>query len=185
MKSIAGFIISNYIRNIISNLPRSHRKLVIFEELSSFLNFERAELIVADYFARGRKYNVAVMAIIQQITDIPEALRNCILNNSSLGLFFRHENTKDVSALQEAFKLPDSTAQSLYTLPSPTKEDGSAFICWQTGDYSASINSARSIVSHEMLYVSGSSGDQYENRQKNLFKYDDVLEGIRIVKWSR
>ncbi len=184
LKSIAGFIISNYIKNIISSLPRSHRKIVIFEELSSFLNFEHAEGIVADYFARGRKYNVVVMAITQQITDIPEALRNCILNNTSIGLFFRQKNTGDVEVLQKAFNLPDSTTQSLQTLPSPTKETGSSFLCWQSGDQASSIHSARNIVSREMLYVAGSSGEQYEARQSNLAKYDDVLEGISIESRS-
>jgi len=181
LKALAGFIISNYIRNTITTMPRSKRKLCVFEELGKFLTIENAAEIVADFYERGRKYNCVVVAVVQQITKIqPESLRNSILGNSSIALCFRQEDTKNAETLQQAFKLPEATTLALTNLPSPTKETGSHFICWQSGDNGPAIHSACNIVSPEMLYVVDSSGKSYEKRQESLAKYEDVLEGISI-----
>jgi len=181
LKTISGFIVSNYIRNTITTMPRDRKKLVVFEELGKLLTIENADEIVADFYERGRKYNCVVLSVVQQITKIqPESLRNSILGNSSIALCFRQEDTANVEALQKAFKLPEATTLALTKLHAPTKETGSHFICWQAGDNGSVIHSARNIVSPEMLYVVDSSGENYEKRQKDLARYDDVLEGICI-----
>lgn len=180
LKEMAGFIVANSIRNTITRMDRSKTKLIVFEEVGSFLKFQSAENIVADYYQRGRKYNASVFSIIQQITDIPTKLRNTILSNSSLALLFRQEDANNAEELQRAYKLPDSTTLALSTLPKPTKENGAAFISWQSGDDAPVIHSARVIVTPEMLYTTASDGASHERRQVALKKYDNVIEGIQI-----
>jgi len=180
LKTMASFLIANSIRNTITRMDRSKTKLVVFEELGSFLKFKSAEEIVADYYQRGRKYNTSVFAIIQQITDIPEKLRNSILSNSSLALLFRQEDSNNTQELQKAFRLPDATTLALSTLPRPTKENGASFISWQSGDNAPVIHAGRVIITPEMLYTLASDGKSHEQRQVALRKYDDPIEGIRI-----
>lgn len=181
LKALAGFIVSNYIRNTITMMSRNKRKLVVFEELGKFLSIDNADEMVADFFERGRKYNCPVLAVVQQITKVkPESLRNSILGNSSIALCFRQEDRNNASALQQTFNLPESTTLALTKLHAPTKETGSHFLCWQSGGNDPVIHSACNIVSKEMLWVVDSSGDHYEEKQQALAKHDDVLEGIRI-----
>ena len=180
LKDMAGFLIANSIRNTITRMDRSKTKLVVFEELGSFLKFPNADEIVADYYQRGRKYNVSVFSIIQEITKIPEGLRSSILSNSSLALLFRQEDAENREELQKAFKLPDSTTLSLSTLPKPTKELGASFVAWQSGDDAPAIHFGRVIVSPEMFYILASDGESHEKRQVALRNYEDVIEGIQI-----
>jgi hypothetical protein len=179
LKALAALIVSNNIRNTISRMDRGKRKLVVFEELGRFLSFDNAENILADFCERGRKYFTCVIAVVQQITKIPEALRNSILGNCSFGMFFRQEDSNNAVALQKAFRLPESTTLSLMRLEKPSKESGAHFICWQSDEDGPIIHAGRNIVSPEMLYVADSSGAAYENRKKALAKYDDILEGIK------
>lgn len=181
LKALAGFIVSNYIRNTITLMPRSKRKLVVFEELGKFLTIDNADRIVADFYERGRKYNCTVLTVVQQITKIePLSLRNSILGNSSIALCFRQEDTENAETLQRAFKLPEATKLAMTNLHTPTREKGSQFIVWQADDNEPMIHSACNIVSKEMLWVIDSSGDHYEEKQQALAKHNDVLEGIKI-----
>ncbi|MDB4265130.1 TraG/TraD/VirD4 family protein [bacterium] len=180
LKQMAGFLIANSFRNTITRMDRSKTKLVVFEELGSFLKFPNAEEIVADYYQRGRKYNVSVFSIIQEITKIPETLRSSILSNSSLALLFRQEDTETAEELQRAFKLPDSTTLALSKLAKPTKEHGASFVSWQSGDDTPVIHMGRVIVSPEMFYILASDGESHEKRQVALRNYEDVIEGIQI-----
>ncbi len=179
LKELAALIVSSYIRNTITRMDRSKRKLVVFEELGRFLTFDNAEHIVADYYERGRKYNTCVLAVVQQITKIPETLRNSILGNSSFGMFFRSRTTTDAGTLQKSFQLPESTALSLMKLEKPSKKLGAHFICWQDGIDGSVIHHGRNIVSPEMLYVSDSGGENYEKRKKALARYYNVIDGIK------
>lgn len=179
LKQLAALVVSSYVRNTITRMDRSKRKLVVFEELGRFLTFDNAEHIVADYCERGRKYSTCVLTVIQQITKIPEALRNSILGNSSFGIFFRSKTTTEASTIQNSFQLPDSTALSLMKMDKPSKEHGAHFICWQDGIDGAVIHHGRNIVSPEMLYVSDSGGENYEKRKRALARYEDVIDGIK------
>lgn len=179
LKALAALIVSNNIRNTISRMDRGKPKLVLVEELGRFLSFDNAENIVADFYERGRKYSTCVLAVIQQVTKIPEALKNSILGNSSFGMFFRQGDSNNASALQKAFRLPESTTLSLMRLEKPSRESGAHFICWQSGADGPVIHEGRNVVSPEMLYVADSSGAAYEDRKKALAQYSDIIEGIK------
>jgi hypothetical protein len=179
LKGLAALIASNYIRNTITGMDREKTKLVLFEELGRFLSFDNAENIVADFYERGRKYSTCVLTVIQQITKIPEALKNSILGNSSFGMFFRQGDSNNADALQKAFRLPESTTLSLMRLEKPSRESGAHFICWQVGNDGSVIHAGRNVVSPEMLYIADSSGAGYEERKKALVQYSDIIEGIK------
>lgn len=184
LKEMAGFLIANSIRNTIARLDRSKTKLVVFEELGAFLEFPHAAEIVAGYYQRGRKLNVSVFSIIQEISAIPAQLRRTILSNVSLALLFRQEDGENAEELQKAFKLPDSTTLALSTLPKPTKEQGAAFVAWESGDDAPRINMGRAIVSPEMLYILASDGESHERRQRARHNYDDFLECVQAEAYK-
>lgn len=180
LKRLAGYIVSNFVRNKVTRMPRGTKKLIIVEELGSFLSFQDAEHIMSDLFERGRKYQACVLTIVQQLTRIPPDLQNCILNNASFGMFFRQGGSKNAQALQEGFKLPEATTLELTRLPRPTKKAGSSFICWQAGDESPFISHAYHIATPEMLYIAESSGENFEARTQALAGHANILESIRI-----
>lgn len=180
LKRLAAYLVSNFVRNKVTRMPRGTKKILIVEELGSFLSFQDAEHIMSDLFERGRKYQACVLTIVQQLTRIPEDLRNCIINNSSFGMFFRQGGSKNAQALQEGFNLPEATTLELTKLPRPTKEAGASFICWQAGDESPSISRAYHLATPEMLYIAESSGKNFEARAKALAAHANILEGIRI-----
>lgn len=185
LKRLAGFIVSNYVRNKITRMPRSAKKLIIFEELGNFLTYEDAKHIISDFYERGRKLQACILTIVQQLSRIPKTLQSCILNNASLGMFFRQEGLENAQAVQEGFRLPEATALELTRLPRPTRESGARFICWQIGHEGPVIHEAYNLATPEMLYIAESSGNHFEEREKTLANYDDVLEGIRIEARKR
>ncbi|MGB0371998.1 MAG: VirB4 family type IV secretion system protein [Opitutales bacterium] len=180
IKAVTAHIISNIIVSHLMRLPRDLPKRIIVEELGAFLDIEGAHAVIRNLYERMRKNNVWVCAVIQQISNLPNEIAASVLGNCSQAIILPQKYEADVRMLQKAFNLPDAAVQRLKSFGPPTKETGAPFLHMVSEGERVQVNTAYSIASPEMLYVSDSGGKHFEKREKALAQYDDILEGISI-----
>jgi len=181
LKAIASYVIASKVRDAMMLRPRRERKRVVIEEIGGFAGMQGGEEILKDFFERGRKYNIWTCAIIQQVSSLPEKLSRSILGNCRLGWFCRQSEERDLKALQSVFNLPDAALDIIRSFPEPSLEQGAPFLCYEDlGGGRKRLTPCFDLATPEMLYVSGSSGEHYDARQKALARYDDLIEGILI-----
>ncbi len=181
LKAIASYVIASKVRDAMMLRPRRERKRVVIEEIGGFAGMQGGEEILKDFFERGRKYNIWTCAIIQQVSSLPERLSRSILGNCRLGWFCRQSEERDLKALQSVFNLPDAALDIIRSFPEPNLEHGAPFLCYEDlGGGRKRLTPCFDLATPEMLYVSGSSGEHYDARQKALAKHDDIIEGVLI-----
>ncbi len=171
LRSVAAFLVTNYVRNEIMTRPRGERKRVILEELSSLLLNHGGERITRDFFERMRKYNAWILAIVQQYARLCESpVRHSIMSNIRSCYILKQSDREEVDQLGDALKLPEVTRQTILNFPEPTslKEPYSSFVYYETRDRYPLIAVGRHVASPEMLYMSASSGGHVEEREATL-----------------
>lgn len=178
LKAIVSHIISGRIRDEIIRRPRSQKKRVIIEELGGFLKLKGGERMVAEFYERMRKHNAWVVSVIQQVSSLPENMARSILGNTRMAFVFRQKEQRDLDALQRAFRVPATAVEAVRRFKEPNAEQGAPFLCWEGLGEHDRITLATNRATPEMLYVSGSGGDHFEERRAALSQYDDVLEGV-------
>lgn len=178
LQQVASYVIVEWVRSYIMELPRKLRKVAVFEELGAFLQIPGGKALLRDMMERMRKYNCAVLTTIQQVSLLPEDLATSILANSGQALLLAQKYEAEARALQHAFQLPEASVQNLLRFGAPTPEKGAPFLHCSFSDERRRVVTAYSIASPEMLYVSSTSGGAFEERAEVLAGYDDPLEGI-------
>jgi hypothetical protein len=73
LRAVAGFLITNELRNHIQGMPRGIRKQVIIEEMVSFLKVPNGAEIVVEYYQKMRKYSCQVTSVFQNYATLLEA----------------------------------------------------------------------------------------------------------------
>lgn len=177
LRNLAALVITNQIRNAILRLPRNQRKRVVFEELGSLLAIPGGAKIVREFFETMRKYNCWVVGVVQQLGILKECGAS-LLGNIRMAFLLKQSSIAEVEILADAFELPYSARETLLRFPEPSRERGAPFLIWKSGGSFPEIVIGYHIASREMLYVSSSSGEDFEKRKEALSKYDDMLDGI-------
>ena len=179
LRNLAGFILTNQVRNQIAfQRPRGERKRIIVEELGGFLEVKGGEKLVVQLFQQMRKHGCWVLGVCQQLSTLPKSLRDTVVGNCRQAFFFKQKYESDARVIQKSFQLPDVTVDALMNFPDPTPELGAPFIYWQNGSGANRITTGLNLVSPEMLYVASSNNKHFEAREKALANYDSVLDGI-------
>lgn len=181
-KAAAGFLLNNVVRHTIMTDPRSWRKRIIFEEAPRFFNVPGGEDIVAASYATYRKYSTWLVAVAQQLSQIPEKLRPVLIGNSQLKIIFRQQSSADLELLARELRLPAVTVEAIRNHPSPehlpASDRYSSCTCW-SGQADRSLNGTiRVYACPEMLYLASSDGDVHEERAKALKDWPKVMDGI-------
>jgi hypothetical protein len=179
LRSIAVLLVCNHVRNELMRRPRSERKRVVFEELSALLEIPEGERAIREYFDRGRKNGIWVIAVAQQISGRTESSAFVsILGNAGQVALFRQSSVNEVETIAKAFRLPDSARDTLLNLPSPTREKGAHFIHCSTENGRPIIRSGTNVCHPEMLVLSGSSGDQFERLNALIRAGGNLIEKL-------
>ncbi|MBK1884419.1 hypothetical protein JIN85_18525 [Luteolibacter pohnpeiensis] len=178
LKALVSYVISSKVRNEITKRPRSQKKRIVIEELGAFIKLKGGERMVRDFYERMRKNNAWVVSVCQQVSSLPESMARSILGNTRLAFLFRQKEQRDLDALQRAFHLPGNAIDAIRRFGEPTVEYGAPFLCWEGLNEHDRVTFATNRATPEMLYVSASSGEHFEQRAMALSKYEDVLEGV-------
>jgi hypothetical protein len=187
--AVAGFLITNDVRNYLMTMRRGARKRLILEELSAFLALENGPKIVRDYYERMRKYNCWVLSILQNFGRLHEqnpGVTGAILSNTQQVFLLKCNHQADLDLMGKAYAIPETTKQKVMRFPKPSgagPDVYSGFALVQLQDGRPKVTIGRNYAHAEMLYVSSSTGSIFEERSKQLRGEQDIVEAI--IKHSK
>jgi hypothetical protein len=176
LRSVAGFLITNHVRNHLMSMPRAVKKQMIMEELTALLEVPDAEKIVVDYYERMRKYGCQVISIFQKYTSLLEAhprVAKAIIGNSLTLMLLRNVDRTDLDGLSKFLAIPEVIKDKITSFPIPAEMKGSpeahAGFVWvrQTGER-PTFTVGRSYLSDEIMKITEASAESFETKRKAL-----------------
>jgi|GEM_PF-625952 len=182
--AVAGFLITNDVRNHIMTMPRGERKRLILEELSAFLSLDNGPKIVRDYYERMRKYNCWVLSILQNFGRIAEqspGVTGAIVSNCQQIFLLKSNSQSDLDLISKTYPIPEVTRNAVMSFPKPEGSgpdvyNGYAIVQLQEGRPKVTLG--RNYAHHELLYVSSSTGSVFEKRNRQLRSEPDIIDAI-------
>lgn len=182
--AVAGFLITNDVRNYIMTMRRGARKRLILEEFSHILALDNGPKMARDFWERMRKYNCWMLGILQNFARLYEqnpGVTGAILSNSDQVILLKSNNKKDLELVGQSYPIPDITKDAVMRFPIPSghgKEVFSGFGLVQIQDGRPKVTIGRNYAHDEMLYVSSSTGSVFEERSKQLKNEPDIVEAV-------
>jgi hypothetical protein len=180
---VAGFLITNYTRQHIVTMPRGLRKRNIYEEVARLLDIPGGEQIVRESYAQMRKFNCWNISIVQQYARFKESrIRSAVFGNSRQFFLMRQNDRADLDDMGLDIGLTDLTKQAILSYPLPDQQRGTerfaAFTYLHSDAQNPICGTTHNVASSEMLYVSGSSGAQFDERARQLRESDNIISAI-------
>jgi hypothetical protein len=179
LKAVVGFLISNHVRNHIQRMPRSVRKQVILEELTSVLGVPNGEKMVIDYAERMRKYQAQLIYVFQQWANILKAYPSAAtaMIGGCLALLLLRNNRSDLDAIGQFKPIPEVVKDRILSFPQPEAMRGRAdayagFVYVQLDGAEPRYTVGRNVISRELEAISSSSGDRFDEKRKEFRKTD-------------
>ena len=183
MKEAAMYLIANRLRQRVIMMPRARRKQFIFEEPSRYIEVGGVEQLFGEFYAQMGKFACHIMPVTQQYAQLSKsALRSVIFGNSKQFFLFKQNDRHDLDEQGDAIGLPDSARAAVRGFTAPEYQAGDEkysqmAVFSQEGDHTQ-CGVVRNYVTPEMLYVSDSSGERFDERTKALAEYEDPYEGV-------
>ena len=187
LKKLAAFLITNYTRNHILGLPRKIKKRYIFEEAGSLLNMPGGESLISEAYAQMRKFGTWIISIVQQYTQFKNtSIRPIIMGNSKQFFIMKQADRGDLADLADAdrggINLPEVTQEGIMNYPSPenlpTDDIYSSFTYFHLDQHMPKVGTCRNYCSPEMLYCSSSSGEDFDQRMREIKSEDNPVDAI-------
>jgi type IV secretion system protein TrbE len=182
LRAVAGFLITNYTRQHIITMPRRLRKRNVYEEVARLLDIPGGEQIVKESYAQMRKFNCWNISIVQQYGRFKESrIRSAIFGNSRQFFLMRQNDRADLDDMAADIGLTELTKHAILSYPLPDQQKGekfSAFTYLHNDAQNPICGTAHNVASAEMLYLSGSSGAQFDERATKLRGTEDVISAI-------
>jgi type IV secretion system protein TrbE len=182
LRAVAGFLITNYTRQHIITMPRRLRKRNVYEEVARLLDIPGGEQIVKESYAQMRKFNCWNISIVQQYGRFKESrIRSAVFGNSRQFFLMRQNDRADLDDMAADIGLTELTKHAILSYPLPDQQKGekfSAFTYLHNDAQNPICGTAHNVASAEMLYISGSSGAQFDERARELRSAPDVVSAI-------
>lgn len=183
LRAVAGFLITNYTRQHIITMPRRLRKRNIYEEVARLLDIPGGEQIVKESYAQMRKFNCWNISIVQQYSRFKESrIRSAVFGNSRQFFLMRQNDRADLDDMGRDIGLTNPTKHAILSYPLPDQQSGedkfAAFTYLHSDAQNPICGTAHNVASDEMLYVSGSSGAQFDERARQLRASENIVEAI-------
>lgn len=184
LKAAAHFLVLNISRKQVIKRPRAERKLVVFEEGARLISLPGGAQAMKEFFAQLRKFGAVVCASFQQVSALTQAdptLRSAVLDNAKLFLISSQPSPDAAREIAEVLGLSQWAEQSIRHYVSPEHQTGqkfSSFLMVAPDARRRLIGTFRNIASKEVVYCGASDNETFDNRSKDLAKYEDVVTGI-------
>ena len=187
LKKLAAFLITNYTRNHIISLPRKLKKRYIFEEAGRLLNMPGGEKLISEGYAQMRKFGCWIVSIVQQYTQFKNTnIRPIIMGNSKQFFILKQADRGDLADLADidrgGINLPEVTQEAIMTYPSPenlpASDVYSSLTYYHLDQYMPLVGTCRNYCSPEMLYCSSSSGEDFDQRMREIKTYENPVTAI-------
>jgi hypothetical protein len=174
LKSVAGHLIAVTVMATLRGMRRAVRKLVIFEEVHSFLRVPHAGEIAIKYAEQMRKYQARCVYVLQQFGNIAAndpGVAQALMGNAH-ELFLLRNNPTDLKAISAFLPLPPVVCDQIQAFPMPEslpeKDRYSGFMhVDKTGD-EPRFTEGRNYLSYEVEELTDSRGDRFDRKHQQL-----------------
>ncbi len=183
MKEAAMYLVANRLRQRVITMPRALWKQFIFEEPSRYLEVGGVEQLFGEFYAQMGKFACHIMPVTQQYAQLSKsALRSVIFGNSKQFFLFKQNDRHDLDEQGDAIGLPPSARAAIRGFTAPeyqsTGERFSQMAVFSQEGERTQCGVVRNYVTPEMLYVSDSSGERFDERSQALASHENPLEGV-------
>jgi type IV secretion system protein TrbE len=183
MKEAAMYLVANRMRQRVITMPRGQLKQFIFEEPARYLAVGGVEELFGEFYAQMGKFSAHILPVTQQYAQLAKsALRAVIFGNSKQYFLFKQRDRHDLDDQGEAIGLPESARATIRGFTAPeylaAEDKFSQMAVFSDEGEHTQCGVVRNYVTPEMLYVSDSSGDRYDQRSKALAEYEDPMAGV-------
>jgi hypothetical protein len=186
LRAAAHFLVLNVARQQVIKRRRAERKLVIFEEGARVIELPGGAKALKEYYAQMRKYGTVVCTVFQQITALQtadETLRAAVFDNTKLFVVSAQPSPRAVDEIALALELTDSAREAVKRYPLPEHQTGqkfSSFLMVAPHPRRKLVGTFRNIAAPEVVYAGASDNKVWDERQKALVGYDDIVTGILV-----
>jgi type IV secretion system protein TrbE len=184
MRAAAHYLVMNAGRQQVIRRPRAERKLIFFEEGKRVLSAPGGDRVLSEYYAQMRKFGAVVVTVFQQykmLADHP-AVRSAVFDNTKLFLISAQPSVSAAAEIGQGLGLSDTANEIIRRYPLPEHQTGpvkfSSFTMWAPDPRRNLCGTMRNIASQQVIYCGKSDGKEFDNRQRELAPYKDIVEGI-------
>jgi len=184
LRAAAHFLVLNVARQQVIKRPRAQRKLVILEEGARIIQIPGGVKVLSEFYGQMRKFGAVVCTIFQQIAALEQAdksVRAAVVDNTKLFLVSAQPSPRAAEAIAAVLELSDTTTETLKRYPLPEHQGNTkfgSFLMVAPDHRRKLVGTFRNIASPEIVYCGSSDNETFDNRQKDLSKYNDIVEGI-------
>lgn len=184
LKAVAHFLILNVSRQQVIKRPRAERKLIIFEEGARVIALPGGAKALKEMYGQMRKFGAVVATVFQQSAALQaadETVRAAVFDNTKLFIISAQPSPRAAEEICRALELSATSEQTIkrYVLPeNQVGEKFSSFLMVAPDARRKLVGTFRNHASREVVYAGSSDNEIYDKRQKELSKYEDVVEGI-------
>lgn len=172
LKALVGIVINNLVKNQIVNLPRSVRKLYLFEEAARFLTIPGAAEIMKQSYAQFRKFNCVAVTVTQSIAQMEgSGVGQIIMTQSKSFLFLKNTDTNELERLTNYLPISQDAIRTITEFPSPEHLAGrkySSFLYFAQRPGWPLVGVGRNYASPALLAAAATSGDLHGKLTKIL-----------------
>jgi hypothetical protein len=184
MRDAAHFLVRNVARQHVIKRPRAQRKLILFEEGARMIQVPGGAKALKEYYAQMRKYGAVVCTVFQQLTALQSAdqtLRAAVFDNTKLFVISAQPSPRAADEIGDALELSEVAKETVKRYPLPEQQTGQqfgSFLMVAPDPRRKLCGTFRNIAAPEVVYTGASDKKVWDERQKALLAYDDVVNGI-------
>jgi type IV secretion system protein TrbE len=175
----------NVARQQVIKRPRAERKLIIFEEGARIIQLPGGAKALNEFYGQLRKFGAVCCTVFQQVAALEAAeksVRASVVDNTKLFLVSAQPSPRAAEAIADALELSDAPQATIKRYPLPEHQSEgrkfSSFLMVAPDPRRKLVGTLRNIACREVVYAGASDLETFDERQKALLKYDDVVEGI-------
>lgn len=189
LKNLVGITINNLVKNQIINMPRSCRKLYLFEEAARFLTFPGAAEIMKQCYAQFRKYCCVAVTITQSIAQMSESgVGQIIMTQSKMFIFLKNTDAAELKLITNYIPLSEEAIRNIMNFPSPEhlppNDRYSSFLLYAQRAGYPIVGVGRNYASPAILAAAATSGDLHNKLQRIMKRKQDMPYAQRIIEAS-
>ncbi len=173
LKNLVGIAINNLVKNQIVSMPRSTKKLYLFEEASRFLMIPGAAEIMMQSYAQFRKFSCCAVTITQSIAQMAQSgVGQIIMTQSKMFLFLKNTDAAELDLIGNYIALSDEAKRNIMEFPAPehlpANDRYSSFLLYAQRANWPMVGVGRNYAGPAILAAAATSGDLHSRLARIL-----------------